>query len=198
MGPRLNPSSELAHGAAAVGSTEPVRVWDPAVRVLHWALVAGVALGWATTEWFGDWHKAVGYAALALVVIRIVWGAIGPRHARFTSFVRGPSATARYARLALRRRAPRHVGHNPLGGWMVVAMFACIGALALTGWLYNTDRFWGDETVELIHEALAWTLVALIALHVGGVVFASVHQRENLIGAMFHGRKRAPRDGDIA
>jgi len=196
VGRRLNPGADPAlSDDAAIGT---VRVWDPAVRVLHWTLVVGVALGWATTEWFGDWHKPVGYAALAVVVVRIAWGLIGPPHARFASFVRSPAVTVRYARLALSGHAPRYVGHNPLGGVMVIALFSCIGALALTGWLYTTDRFWGDETVESIHGALAWTLVVLIALHVIGVIFASAHQRENLIGAMLHGRKRAPRDGDIA
>ena len=195
MGRRLIPSE----GAASTGDADPsIRVWDPLVRVLHWTLVAAVALGWATTEWFGDWHEAVGYAALAIVGARIGWGLIGPPHARLTSFVRSPAASVRYARLVLGGRAPRYLGHNPLGGWMVIALCACIGALALTGWLYKTDRFWGDATIELIHETLAWTLVVLIALHVIGVVFASAHQRENLIAAMFHGRKRAPRDDDIA
>ena len=157
-----------------------------------------VVLGWATTEWIVDWHRPVGYAALAIVGIRIVWGAVGPRHARFASFVRGPRATVRYARQAIGGQAPRHVGHNPLGGAMVIALFACIAGLALTGWLYTTDRFFGDEVVETVHETLAWTLVALAPLHVGGVLFASRHQREDLIGAMLDGRKRAPRGDDIA
>ena len=175
-----------------------LRVWDPLVRLLHWSLVAAVVFGWATTEWRVDWHQPIGYAALAIVGVRSVWGLVGPRHARFASFVRGPGATLRYARQAIGGAAPRHVGHNPLGGAMVIAMFACIVGLALTGWLYTTDRFFGDEVVEIVHETLAWTLVALALLHVGGVLFASRHQRENLIAAMCDGRKRAPRGDDIA
>jgi len=85
------------------------------------------------------------------------------RRARFAGFVRGPRQTLGYARTVLRRREPRHLGHNPLGGWMVLALFAWIGALALTGWLYTTDRYWADETVEWLHELLAWSLIGLVA-----------------------------------
>jgi cytochrome b len=98
--------------------------------------------------------------------------------------VRGPRATLAYARRVLAGREPRHLGHNPLGGWMVLALFACILGLALTGWLYTTDRFWGDETVERVHVALAWTMLALGRLHVGGV----------LLGELSASRK--PRRGD--
>ena len=175
------------------------RVWDPAVRLLHWALVLSFALGWATTtRWLGAWHLAVGWAALAIVAARIAWGFAGPRYARFAQFVRGPGATLAYARRVLAGREPRHLGHNPLGGWMVLALFAWIGGLALTGWLYTTDRYWGDETVERVHELFAWSLIGLVAVHVIGVVVAGRRHRENLVRAMVDGRKRAPEDGDIA
>jgi cytochrome b len=174
------------------------RVWDPAVRVLHWALAATFALGWATTEWLGAWHRPVGYAALAIVVARIAWGFTGARYARFSQFVRGPRATLAYAREVLARREARHLGHNPLGALMALAWFACIGGLALTGWLYRTDRFWGDETVERIHLALAWTGLALVLVHVAGVALASFRHRENLVVAMIRGDKREPEEHDIA
>ena len=173
-----------------------IRVWDPAVRVLHWTLAACVALAWATTVWLGGWHQRIGWAALAVVALRTVWGVVGPRRARFAGFIAGPRATWRYARLAIVGRAPRHVGHNPLGGWMVIALFTCVGALAFTGWLYTTDRFWGDETVERVHLALAWTIVVLVCVHVVGVVVTSVHQRENLIASMLHGMKREASKSD--
>ncbi len=175
------------------------RVWDPAVRLLHWALVLAFALGWATTtRWLGGWHLAVGWAALAIVAARIAWGFTGPRYARFAQFVRGPGATLAYARRVLAGREPRHLGHNPLGGWMVLAFFACILGLALSGWLYTTDRFWGDETVERVHVALAWTMLGLAVVHVAGVLLASFRHRENLVAAMLDGDKRAPREGDVA
>ncbi|MEO8526380.1 MAG: cytochrome b/b6 domain-containing protein [Caldimonas sp.] len=173
------------------------RVWDPAVRVLHWALAASFALGWATTEWLGGWHQPVGYAALAIVAARIVWGFTGPRYARFAQFVRGPRATFDYARRWLAGREARFLGHNPLGACMVLALFACVGGLALTGWLYTTDRFWGDETVERIHVALAWTMLALVVLHVAGVALASFRHRENLVAAMLTGTKREAEEHDV-
>ena len=91
------------------------RVWDPAVRVLHWVLAAGFVLGWTTTAWLVGWHQAVGWAASAVVAVRIVWGFAGPRYARFAQFVRGPSRTVAYARLVTVAGEPRHLGHNPLG-----------------------------------------------------------------------------------
>ena len=179
-----------------------MKVWDAAVRLLHWALVAAVSLaalsllGWGT-----DWHQGAGYAAVAIVVLRIVWGVTagaGSAHARFGSFVRSPGATWRYLRLVQVHREPHHLGHNPLGGWMVLALMACVLALGLTGWLYTTDRFWGDETVERTHTALAWALLGLVALHVAGVAFTSRRQHENLVAAMFTGRKRTPPTADAA
>lgn len=174
------------------------RVWDPAVRALHWSLAAAFALGWATTEWLGPWHHPVGYAALAIVAARVAWGFAGPRYARFAQFARGPRRTIAYVRLALAGREPRYLGHNPLGACMAFAVFACIVALALTGWLYTTDRFWGDESVERIHVALAWAMLALVALHVVGVALASFRHRENLVAAMLTGDKRDAEEGDIA
>ena len=173
------------------------RVWDGAVRALHWALVLAVAAAWLTTEWFGGWHRAAGWLALAIVVARMGWGWLGPGHARFARFVRTPRATLAYARSVLLRREPRYLGHNPLGACMVLAFFACTVLLALTGWLYTTDRFWGNETVEDIHRWLAWSFVLLAAMHVAGIAYASLRHHENLVGSMLSGDKRAPRGSDI-
>lgn len=174
-----------------------IRVWDRPVRLLHWALVASVGLAWATTEWAVGWHQPLGWAALAIVAVRIAWGFVGSRHARFAQFVRGPRATFGYAAAALRGSEPRHVGHNPLGAWMVLALMAVVGALALTGWLYTTDRFFGDATVERLHVALAWAIVVMVALHVAGVAIASRRHHENLVAAMAHGCKREALGSDI-
>ena len=171
------------------------RVWDPLVRSLHWALVAAYAAAWATTVAFGGSHEAVGYVGLAIVGVRVVWGFVGPVPARFSSFVRAPPATSAYLRRVAARSEPRHLGHNPAGAWMVVVLLACMVALAFTGWLYRTDRFWGSAEVELAHRLLAWASVALVALHVAGVVYTSLRHRENLVAAMWSGRKR-PATGD--
>ena len=173
------------------------RVWDPLLRVLHWALVAAVALAWITTEWFSTWHEAVGYGGLAIVLLRAVWGLAGPPHARFTGFVCGPRATLRYAVRLLRGDAPRHLGHNPLGAWMAIALWTCMLALALTGWLYRTERFWGDVWLDMLHQGIAWTMLVLAALHVVGVITTGRRHRENLVRAMLTGRKRAAEDGDV-
>ncbi|MEP7303187.1 MAG: cytochrome b/b6 domain-containing protein [Caldimonas sp.] len=174
------------------------RVWDPTLRALHGALAAAFGLGWATTEWVRRLAPGGRLCGAAIVVARMAWGFAGPRYARFAQFVRGPRATLGYALRVLAGREPRHLGHNPLGAWMVLALFACIAALALTGWLYTSDRFWGDETVESVHVALAWATLALVALHVAGVALASVRHRENLIAAMFTGRKQDAAEGDAA
>ena len=94
------------------------------------------------------WHQPAGYAALAIVLLRLLWGGIGSPYARFRQFIRGPRATWAYLLAVLQRREPRHFGHNPLGACMVLALLACVGALGLTGWLYTTDMFWGDASVD--------------------------------------------------
>jgi cytochrome b len=177
---------------------ERVRVWDLAVRWLHAGLIVGIAAAWTTTEWMTRWHQAIGYGVMAIVALRLVWGVVGSRHARFSQFVRSPRQTLAYAFAVLQRSDRRYIGHNPLGGWMVVALLGCIGATAFTGWLFTTDQFWGDERVENLHHRLAWCVLGLIALHVLGVLYTSLHHRENLAAAMVDGRKPAPQEHDIA
>jgi cytochrome b len=165
-------------------------VWDAAVRILHWTLVLSVATAWLTRHSPGRWHEWIGYAALAVVAARIAWGFIGSRHARFADFIRSAPATAAYTRDVLAARERRFVGHNPLGGWMVLALLAMVVLVGFTGWLYTTDRFWGVDWVEETHETLSNILFTLVALHIAGVVFTSIRHRENLVASMLHGRKR--------
>ncbi len=173
------------------------RVWDPLVRVLHWSLVVSVLLAWVTREGGGHWHEWAGYAALGVVALRFVWGWIGSARARFAGFVRGPSVTFSYARQVLAHREARHLGHNPLGGWMVVALLADVALTGLSGWLYTTDAYWGVKWVEEMHGAFANALLPLVALHVAGVIVTSQRHRENLVTAMIHGRKRPPSGRDV-
>lgn len=175
-----------------------VKVWDWPVRALHLALIAGVALAWLTSEKWTHWHDTIGYAVLVVVLLRLLWGVVGGGYARFGQFVCGPRLTAGYLALLLRGRAVRHLGHNPLGGWMVLLLLGGVAAVGGTGWLCTTDRYWGDETMFAWHAGLAWTLLALVALHVVGVLTMSVQHRENLVAAMLHGRKREPHEGDVS
>jgi cytochrome b len=165
-----------------------LKIWDPLVRLVHWSMVASVSIAWLVTE--GRIHDAAGYVLLALIAVRILWGVLGPQHARFASFVVAPRAVLQYARQLRASAEPRYLGHNPLGGWMIVALLATGAAASLSGWLYTTDRFWGIAWVEQVHVMFAYLLLALAACHVAGVIFTSIRQRENLIAAMFHGRKR--------
>jgi cytochrome b len=103
--------------------------------------------------------------------------------------VRAPAATRQYLLDVLHHRPARYLGHNPLGAWMVLALLSVIGLLTLTGWLADTDLLWGYAWPVRIHMAIAWALVGLVALHVGGVLLTSWHQRENLIAAMINGDK---------
>lgn len=167
-----------------------IRVWDALVRVLHWTLVLSVATAWLTRHARGEWHEWLGYAALAVVATRVAWGFFGAGHARFSDFVRSPQATAAYARGVISGREARFVGHNPLGGWMVVALLTLVTLVGFTGWLYTTDRFWGVGWVEELHETLSNVLFTFVAFHLAGVIYTSIHHRENLVGAMFSGRKR--------
>ena len=175
-----------------------VRIWDLFVRACHWLLALSVALAWFTREGGGAWHEWLGYAALLLVALRGVWGWTGPAPARFAHFVRSPSVTLRYAGQLLSRRESRYLGHNPLGGWMILLLLASVAAAGITGWLYTTDAYWGDAGMERLHYLCAIVLLVLVALHVAGVVVTSLLQRENLVASMIHGRKRAPRGDDIA
>jgi cytochrome b len=172
-------------------------VWDIAVRCLHWLLVASVAAAWITSSRPGAAHEYVGYCAAATLALRLVWGFAGGRYARFAQFVRPPAQTLKYLREVIKARAPRHIGHNPLGGWMVLALLACLVFVTATGWIATTDAFWGYAWPVRIHVAIAWLLVALIVLHVTGVVLASLQHRENLVGAMITGEKDRAGPGDV-
>ena len=171
---------------------QEIKVWDLLVRVLHWALLASVLGAWLTRDGEDPLHIQLGYAALAIVVVRVLWGFVGPRHARFADFIRSPRETTAYLRAVISHREPRHIGHNPLGGWMIIALLATVAGICITGWLYTTDAYWGVAWVGETHEVLTDVLIVLVALHVAGVIFTSIRQRENLVKAMFTGRKPAP------
>lgn len=168
-----------------------VRVWDPLIRLFHWSLVISFVAAWVTADNVKTLHLAAGYVGAGLVAIRILWGFVGTEYARFGQFVRGPGTVVAYLLAMLRREEPRHLGHNPAGALMILALLACMIVLTITGWLYTTDAFWGDEMVEEVHGATASIMLGLVGLHIVGVIFASLHQGENLVRSMITGQKPA-------
>jgi cytochrome b len=172
-------------------ATRTIMIWDPIVRAGHWLLALTVLFAWLTRHSPGPWHEWIGYASLAIVAVRLVWGWRASGHARFADFVRGPRKTLAYVRELLGGREPRTLGHNPLGGWMVIALLVTATIVGASGWLYTTDRFWGVEWVETLHRRSTNVLWTLVGLHVAGVLYTSLRHRENLVAAMLHGRKAA-------
>jgi cytochrome b len=175
-----------------------IRVWDPWVRILHWALAFSVAIAWFSAQRWEGLHDWAGYSAGALVLLRFVWGFIGSRYARFSQFVRSPRAVFRYLGSIVSGGEARFVGHNPAGAAMIVVLLTGMAMAVVTGWLLTTDSFWGVIWVQWLHSAVAHGLLLLIFLHLGGVVLASVRHRENLVRAMLFGDKRAPGPNDVA
>jgi len=167
-----------------------IKVWDLWVRIGHWLLVLCIAAAWLTRHGGGAWHEWLGYGALAIVAVRIVWGFIGSPHARFRDFVFGHRTVVEYIGAMRQHREQHYLGHNPLGGFMIVALLLAVALTGFSGWLYTTDRFWGVEWVGETHELLTNLLLVLIAAHIAGVLFGCYRDRENLVAAMFHGRKR--------
>jgi len=176
----------VADGAGGDGT---VAVWDPLVRVCHWSLVLAFCGAYVLGDDGGPLHEALGYAVLGLVAIRLVWGVVGSAHARFASFVPSLRRLLAYAGDVVARREARHLGHNPAGAAMIIALLLALVSTGVSGWLQTTDAFWGSEPMENLHEWFAGATLALVALHVAGVAFSSLRHRENLVRAMFTGRK---------
>lgn len=170
-----------------LAKTEP-RVWDPLVRLAHWTFAVGCAAAFLTEE-NRSIHKIVGYVVLGALAARLLWGFVGTKHARFANFVRGPQAVLSYVRAMLRGQEPHYEGHNPLGAVMIVALLLLLATITLSGWMTTLDMFWGVDWVEELHEVSADALLWIVPLHVAGVIFTSLRQRENLVVAMITGRK---------
>ena len=175
-----------------------IRVWDPLVRGSRWALAASFAAAWLSSGNPESFHDAVGYAAGALVGLRVVWGFLGPRYARFAQFVRSPGTVIDYLRAIKDGSESRYIGHNPAGGAMIVVLLAAMAATAVSGWLLTTDAFWGSTVMQHGHSLLAHGVLALVVLHLVGVILASMRHRENLVRAMIVGVKRPSEPGDVA
>ena len=167
-----------------------ILVWDLPTRLFHWLLAATFAGAWLTaeSERWRDVHVVLGYTFAGLIAFRLLWGLIGSRYARFSSFVKGPSSVARYLRSLLSRSPEHHVGHNPAGGWAVLALLALGIAAALSGFLTYNDL--AGHFMEELHEAAASAMLALVLVHIAAVALSSLLHRENLVLAMITGLKR--------
>ena len=173
-----------------------VRVWDLPVRVFHWALAASFAGAYvlAESERWRHVHVMLGYTVLGLVAFRLVWGVLGTRYARFGSFAYSPLAAIRHLRDEVAGRGRRYLGHNPAGSWAVWGLLLLGAASGITGYL-TFNETGGSEAFEEVHEVLANAWLALVVLHVLGVIFSSVMQRESLVRAMWTGDKPGVPDG---
>ena len=167
-----------------------ISVWDPLVRIFHWSLAFAFFAAYLLGDDGGELHEVIGYVALGLVGFRLLWGMIGSRHARFSSFIPSTGVLLRYLKDLLARKEARYIGHNPAGAVMIVALLATVAATGVSGWMLTIDALWDAEWVEELHEALAAATLFLVGLHIAGVFFSSLRHRENLVTAMLTGRKR--------
>ncbi|MDL2338977.1 MAG: cytochrome b/b6 domain-containing protein [Pseudomonadota bacterium] len=166
-----------------------VMVWDAPVRVFHWLMVLSFAGAFLTAE-SERWrlvHVTLGYTMAGLVGFRMAWGLLGTRYARFSSFVRGPAAAVRYVRSLLSDRPEHHIGHNPAGALAILALLGLTVAIGASGWAVYNDV--GSGWLEDLHEGAANLMLAVVGVHVAGVLLASRLHRENLVMSMVNGRK---------
>ena len=167
-----------------------VLVWDLPLRVFHW-LLAGSFVGaflTAESERWRDVHAVLGYTTLALIVFRLFWGVFGTRYARFGALPLAPRRALDYLRSMLAGRPEHHVGHNPAGSLAIYALLALAAASALTGLAAMADV--GGEWLGELHESVANVMLAMVIVHIAGVIVGSLAHRENLAAAMLTGRKR--------
>jgi cytochrome b len=190
---------------ASIDTIEPThrQVWDLPVRVCHWLLVAAFITSYVTNRLgvsYFKYHVWSGYTVIVLVAFRMVWGLVGTRHARFRNFVRGPVRTVRYAAGWLRGEAHHHAGHNPLGAWMVVALLVALLVQATSGLfgndeIINVGPLYGFVTNETslaltsLHRNLFYWLLGAAIVHVLAVIAHRLFKKENLVAAMFTGKK---------
>jgi cytochrome b len=184
---------------------DTVKVWDVLVRLFHWGLVASFTIAYLTEDDYQDLHIIAGYVVLGLIVFRLIWGLVGSRHARFSSFVVKPTTALAYIKDIKNHSAKRYIGHNPAGAMMVLALIFSLLVTTISGlMLYGAEEFSGPlagvmmdvskstaHDIEEIHEFFANFTLFLIVLHVLGVLSASFQHKENLVLSMFNGKKKA-------
>jgi len=186
-------------------NNETIKVWDILIRIFHWSLVFFFFLAFITED---DWmtiHSYAGYSVGALILFRLVWGVIGTRHARFSSFITSPSQLVAYLKGLMSNKSKRYIGHNPAGSAMVVVLLSSLSLTVLSGTaLYATEGLgplaetffasWSEDFLEETHEFFANFTLFMVFIHVAGVLFSGLLHRENLTRSMISGRKRKESD----
>jgi cytochrome b len=199
----MNPARDRRRFSDNAPRPTAVQVWDLPTRLFHWLLVAFVIVSFVSGNIGGNAmqnHEWSGLTILALLLFRLAWGFVGGRHARFAEFLRGPRTVLRYAIGLLRGDAPRYPGHNPLGGWSILAMLTALCIQAVTGLFANDDIFtegplavWVDKATSdwltRIHRLNPDVIIALVCIHIFAVFFHWWVKRENLILPMVTGKK---------
>ncbi|MDT3736363.1 MAG: cytochrome b/b6 domain-containing protein [Denitratisoma sp.] len=167
-----------------------ILVWDLPVRLGHWLMAGGFALAWVTGD-SESWrlvHVFAGGTVTAVALFRLLWGIVGSKHARFSSFVRGPRQALAYLKSLLRFSPPHYTGHNPAGGWAVMLLLFLALSAGASGWF--TYQELGGEWLEELHEFATGLMLAVVAVHLAGVLVGSLMHGENLPRAMITGRKQ--------
>lgn len=186
---------------AVTGKARTVTVWDFPTRIFHWAFAVAVVIAFVSSEADGAafWiHVYSGTILIGFVVFRAIWGVIGSRYAQFGDFVHGPQAVSDYTQRLITFRPPHSVGHNPLGGWMVMALLAVVLFAVLTGMMSREDGYVGPLShigggaFGEVHEGLGSFVMVLVGAHVLGVVVHGLISRENLVRSMITGFKQVP------
>lgn len=169
-----------------------IQVWDLFIRIYHWSLVTIVVSNLWLNEEGDPWHNWLGYTACALILLRFFWGFIGGPYVRWSAFFPTWTRLKEFIPLLIKRRDPRILTHNPLAAVAMISMLTLVIGLGISGYLLEeTDRFFGDEFMEEVHEVFANLLMVLMGIHVLGVLHGSFHHKENLIKAMFTGKKKS-------
>ena len=200
-----------------------IRVWDPLVRLFHWSLVLAFTIAYLSGDEENSLHIYSGYAVLGLISFRVLWGLIGTRYARFSNFVSSSGTVIQYLKDLLARKPKHYTGHNPAGGWMILALLVTLIVVTVSGLKvyaieeglgplaaeapaltlissahadddeHDDDEHDKDEAAEEfweeIHEASSNFMLLLIFLHVAGVIVSSRLHDEQLVKAMFTGKK---------
>ena len=184
--------------------TNDTYVWDLLVRTFHWTLVAAFAVAYVTEEVTMTLHGYAGYLIAGLLVFRVIWGFIGPRHARFSDFVYAPTEVLGYLKGMASGCPARYLGHNPAGGVMILLLLTSLVATVITGLLALGGEVGtgilasalasggeAEEIWEELHEFFANLTLFLVVLHVAGVILGGFLHGENLVRAMVTGKKKA-------